>query len=470
MRTMQRTVLSSAAVAVALVVCAVVANNANGQAVTATNSGNANVREVPVPDVAGVWVDTEGVLRLREHDAAALAAERRRVQRLLQAGETSSDQLVYVSLPRLFAEVRRRVEAGEPLSDELRCLHGLVKLRYVFVYPDDNDLVIAGEAEPINAAGSYRPTGATTGRPVLQLDDLVTALRLMRPGRAAAPFGCTIDLPAGAQDAVRDTVYGSDRRTGDRAAVLDRLPDAVGPQLVKVFGIPADTRFAMVCLEADYIMKRQSIGVDPPHIPQVRYSTSGAFSYNRAWFKANYEPIGVDAVANAMSYEIRGQGVSLDTSGSEAGRAAAPANAVRYAEAFTKNFPTLARVVPAYADLANLADLALLASIIGHDRLDRRVGWDTSWLMRDGSGGYAVASVPTPRTAETIANFRSRTYVVGGVLIQLDSMFGAQTGGVLQREAGGDVAGGAADDGVRERLHHRRHRPASGAWFDVVKP
>jgi len=416
-----------------------------GQAVGVDDARDADLREVPIPNVAGVWVDATGTMRVREHDARKLAAERRRAQRALLNTDVQSDDLVYVSLPRLFEEARRHREAGKPLPDDLRYLRGMVKLRYLFVFPDERDLVIAGDSESVNAPGSYRPTGAITGRPVIQFDDLVVALRLMRRGRAATPFGCTIDLPSGAQDAVRDVVYGADRRPGDRAEVLNQLPAAIGPQVIKTFGAPANTRFAMVCLEADYIMKRQTIGADPPHIPQVRYTTSGSFAYNRAWFKAQFEPIRVND--DATAYAFRGHGIELDTSGSETDKTAAPANAVRFAEQFTKHFPRLARVVPAYADLANLADLALISSLLGHDRLPERVGWNTTWIF---SEGCDPAHVTTPRTAETIAKYRSRSYIAGGVAIHLER---------------------AIDPAGRQRLSKlegapRTHRPAD-AWYSI---
>ena len=66
-------------------------------------------------------------------------------------------EMVYVSLPRLFAEARAKLDAGEKLPDDIRYLRGMTKLRYVFVYPDDKDLVIAGTAEPIDADFPGRP-------------------------------------------------------------------------------------------------------------------------------------------------------------------------------------------------------------------------------------------------------------------------------------------------------------------------
>ena len=46
------------------------------------------------------------------------------------------------------------------------CLAGLLRLRYVFVYPDSGDIVIAGAAEGWVRNLSGRVVGLTTGRPV----------------------------------------------------------------------------------------------------------------------------------------------------------------------------------------------------------------------------------------------------------------------------------------------------------------
>jgi len=92
--------------------------------------------------VAGVKVDPSGTLRVRTVDTRG-----KLVRPTLK--EADAD-LVHISLPRLFAEVRKRLEAGAPLGDELRTLRGMVKIEKVYVYPDEKDLVIAGRAEPVD--------------------------------------------------------------------------------------------------------------------------------------------------------------------------------------------------------------------------------------------------------------------------------------------------------------------------------
>ncbi|HYE99972.1 MAG TPA: hypothetical protein VEJ18_13720, partial [Planctomycetota bacterium] len=96
-------------------------------------------------DPQGIHVDPDGVLRSRSVDPDPRLAE---IRRNARQGPAAQDGLLYISLPKLFAEARRLREAKKPLPDEIRYLGGLTKLTYVFAYPDEKDLVIAGPSEP----------------------------------------------------------------------------------------------------------------------------------------------------------------------------------------------------------------------------------------------------------------------------------------------------------------------------------
>ena len=141
-------------------------------------------------DPQGVHLDAKGVLRSRSTDPDPRLAELWKNAKAHQ----KDGKFLYVSLPRLFAEARRSVESGKGLPADLRTLGGMTRLQYVFVHPDSKDLVIAGPAEPVDAREPYRPLGKITGRPVLQLDDLVTALRSFGPGRNPDRLGCDIEI------------------------------------------------------------------------------------------------------------------------------------------------------------------------------------------------------------------------------------------------------------------------------------
>ena len=143
---------------------------------------------------AGVVVDAEGVLQVKTFTDPSgqldAAADRRRQGGARSQGLAPS-KLRKISLNRLEAGHPR--QQGVP-TDEMRYLAGLLRVRYVFYYPETKDIVLAGPAEGWMTDLSGRVVGITSGRPVVQLQDLVVALRAFPPGGSATQLiGCSID-------------------------------------------------------------------------------------------------------------------------------------------------------------------------------------------------------------------------------------------------------------------------------------
>jgi Protein of unknown function (DUF1598) len=361
--------------------------------------------------VQGVYVDAKNVLRVRTADAAAASRFRRDVK--------LKQEFVSISLPKLFAEVKRLTAAGKTIPDRLRNLDGLVKLRYVIVDAKARDLIIAGPAEPIDARNPLRPLGKRTGRPVLQLDDLVVALRSVGPGSRTSAFGCTL-----LQDpkSIERVAALQKRLRRARSVAPQRLQlamrEAFGPLTAKFFGVPADTRFAFVCVEADYQMKRISLALERPPIrglPSYLALSSGTSQFNRFWFVADYPPLNVST--DGTVFEVPERGLKLLASNSPDKVQTTNPAAAKFAESFTKHLPALEQAQPVFADLQNLADLAVLAALVDSDKLHRKAGWDLSWLQSD--EGYRVRRLRVPKTAETLVNIKKSgrriVTVAGGV-------------------------------------------------------
>ena len=220
-------------------------------------------------DPQGVHVDPQGVLRSRTIEPDPRLAEIRK------AARGKEGPLTYISLPRLFEEARK---ASGPLPPDLRYLGGLTKIRYVFVYPDEKDLVIAGPAEPFDTKDAFRPLGKLSGRPVLHLDDLVTAFRAFAPGKKPDRLGCDIDITR----EIQDKIAAKAKAVGPAAQVVgfrktcDQIAEAGGPQPLKFYGIDPDTRFGFVCVEADYRLKQLALGLRNKEIAQslgISYET-----------------------------------------------------------------------------------------------------------------------------------------------------------------------------------------------------
>ena len=370
-------------------------------------------------DPEGVYIDPDGVLRTREVETG----KRLRDLRDAAKKEKPGAELAFVSLPRLFAEAKRKIDAGESIPDEMRTLKGMVKLQYVFVFPDDGDLVIAGPAEPLAADFPDRPVGRWSGRPMLQLDDLVTALRTCGPAKTGEAFGCTImltpEITERMQAAIEENTEAIKSEPKKRREICERIGEAGGLQPVAFYGIAPETRFAYVCLEADYLLKRHATGLDKSPVAaaksQLDLMTGPQTQIHRYWFESYYEPLRVSE--DGLAFELRGQSLQVKTRKSfkEEGEDEPDGVAQKYGESTTKHLPKLSEHYLAWADLANVSDLGVLAALIGRDALHEKVGWDLRWVL----DAYPVAKVAVPENAQTLVNFRTtQTHVLltcGGV-------------------------------------------------------
>jgi len=385
----------------------------------------------PVPNGGGVYVDTDGVLQARslESDARENRLQGRAFDRLIESGD-----LICVSLPKAFEAAREAFEAGDAVPDQARFLGGMVQVKYLFVDTASGDLVLVGIGDEIDTSDAHRPVGATTGRPLLQLDDLVVALRTVGPGARRSTYGCTIDMPEGAQQRFVDALGRAQRDRVGQGEKMSRMAEAVGPQTVGFWGVEADSRFAFVLLEADVRMKRLALGIDDAPVRGVGSAVTGrAQRYTRCWFRPSYDPIVVSEDGNTFAFA--GPRLELHASNSrDRDDAEASPEAARFARQANGHMGELCGAIPAWADLANLVDLSVVAALIREDRLDERIDWDIAWVL-DPRDGYPVAEVEVPELVETLVVSMSRGYAAGGVVIELD-----ETVDSARREVAGDDA------------------------------
>ena len=378
--------------------------------------------DFPDSDVPGVWVEQDGNVRSRRVDPdEELAAIRARAKSAAQAAK--NEKLAFVSLPKLFEQARAAARAGRPLPDELRFLGGMTQLRYVFVYPEEKDLVIAGPAEPfvVGKDGLYA-TGKASRRPVLQLDDLIVALRTAhdRNGRV---FGCRID-----PDPKSVEISGAVMKKFARASRRERMnamARELGPQKVSVFGTQPDTRLAFVLVAADYKLKRFAMGLEPaaagaPGINIGHAVDNTRSAMNRFWFETSYEPLRVSPDGNA--FEVRGRRVQVKAGAFSFDPRGATEKATAFAKKFTDKVPALAVAEPLIAELQNVADLSLLASLVRHDKLDRKVGWEVGPVLDDAQ--LPVKKVPVPVTADTLVSATGGSIAAGGVMFAPQKVVG----------------------------------------------
>jgi hypothetical protein len=364
---------------------------------------------------AGVQVDAEGVLRVKRFadPTGQLTARRLAEAKAKLADKSATSPLRKVSLNRLEAAVAALTEKNAPITEEMKNLAGITRLQYVFFYPETGDIVIAGPAEPYVADLSGRMVGAKSGRAVLQLEDLVVALRSFPPtGESTQVIGVSIDpTQEGLQNMRQFLVDISGRvRPGDADAIVAGLREKLGLQNVSVQGISPKTHFAQVLVEADYRMKLIGIGMEQPPVKITSYvdrANPRDVSRNalqRWYFTPNYECVRM--AEDKLAMELVGEGVKLigenelvQADGSRVGVGGGNRASDLFCSAFTQNYPQLAQKTPVYAQMRNLIDLSVAAAFIQQEDFYGKAGWQMTTFGDESK--FPVEIYETPKTVET---------------------------------------------------------------------
>lgn len=379
--------------------------------------GNGAIQEF----ASGVAVDTAGLLRripLRAEDW--VLKEQRRAARSRSANDDvhQPSGLRKVSLTRLEKELQMRWARGQDPDAAMRYLAGLYNVKYVFVYPQQGEIVLAGPAGPWHSNELGRTVNAENGRPVLQLDDLVVLVR--NAMHRSGSFGCSI-TPTRSGLAAAKAFQESSQKQGplrsarQRRTWLEQLQQSLGKQDITVYGIDPRTRVAHVLVEADYRMKRVGMGLEEgvlgvrSVLDSMLRDPPGSMSVIRWWFTLNYKAI--QATPERHAFSFRGPGVKvlsenefLTRQGKRVHTGKSDLATAEFAESFTRNFQALAKKYPIYAELKNVFDLALVAGLLQSEDLAGQVGWHlTHWGDPD---QYQVARGTAPRRVDTIINHR----------------------------------------------------------------
>lgn len=371
----------------------------------------------------GIRVDPNGMLhRLTREE------ETNRLQQLgsqarvadLNEDMARTSGLRLVSLTRLEREIARRLAAGQPVVSTMKHLAGLSSIQYVFVYPESGEIVIGGPAEGWEFDKRGLPRGIESGRPTLQLDDLVTVLRTFAGGGEGF-FNCLIvprqeNMKALAAYADQLNKRGS-IPAGAVRNVGRRMEQILGEQDVVVNGIPLDSRVARVIVEADYRMKLIGInklrggGIDSYFdLLSKTGETGGSATVGlRWWMQMKYDAVLHSADRNV--FEVQGssvqclsedENITADGKRIHTGKSS-PTNRL-FAQEFTNKYAQLAQDDPVFADLQNVMDLSLVAALIRHEQLDDRANWDLGVFATD--GGFTPARYEAPKTVPSVAAHR----------------------------------------------------------------
>jgi len=422
----------------------------------------------------GVLVDAQGVLHNEAYDDQPQLVRERAIAARVKFGKQlgATSKLRKISLQRLEAALKARLDQKQPPSEEMAYLAGLTRLQYVFYYPESKDIVLAGPAEAWALDPAGRARGIETGWTTLELQDLIVALRAYPPDKpGVGVILISIDpRPEGLaamQQFIRES--GPNIEPGDADAIADGLRQSLGMQNIRVQGIAPNTHFAQVLIEADYRMKLIGIGLERPPVKMVVYvdkanpSTISRNAMERWWFVPHYRCVRVTNDETGM--QLEGNGVRLacehevvTQTGARVVSSKGNKASELFVTSFTAKYPELAIATPVYAQLRNCVDLAIAAAFIQKHDYYGKAGWRQG-LFGD-EAAFPVQTYNTPKQTETVVatiwrGNKLMTPVGGGVQLHPPKALDAEN--LLPDDAGKVVK-------TRDEIHLDQLAPGQWWW------
>lgn len=424
----------------------------------------------------GVSVDAQGLFDLKQVDDPTGQLRRQRLaaaQQSVAADLWADAKLRKVSLTRLERVVAQRLTDQKPLDESMLYVAGLQRVQYLFCYPDSKEIVIAGPAGGWAPDPSGRMVSAATGRPVIELRDLVVAVRAYPAGAARPTFvGCTINPRAEGLAKMQEYQRSVPRtirpeQLGPMSQEMARrMTESLGLAQIQVFGISPQTHFAQVLIEADYRMKRIGIGLERPPIELQNYldlltgDTGGTLQ--RWWLTPNYD--GVKVSDDGLAMELIGQGVQLQTEDKVIGPqgslgAGGKSNKASelFVLGFTRKYEQLAAASPVFAQLRNLIDLLIVAAFMQQRDYATQAEWPMATFSDERQ--FPIELEQTPRSVPAAANAaikRSRVLAAAGGGVSISATEALLPDRLLRDEK----------YKLRERRDELRAIPADRWWWD----
>jgi hypothetical protein len=317
-------------------------------------------------------------------------------------------RLLAVSLRVLQAKLKECTEKGACPNPILRFCGMRRVLGYV-LDGKNKDIVIVG-----------RGSGST---PALHVEDLAVALRNVWDMDQAP--GCSIDPDATVMNELRKLNQDKSAKPGtQKFKRTNRSWEKIcsGLQSVRVMGVPFDSRFAKVMVDADYYMKRLvngsvTLGIDGFNsltgltLDVVRRDLKRGDSvsippmiHNRFWFAAGDNSFLSDEGAiwiKESKVILLTEEEFLTKTGEIRGRGRPNQLARKFCELFSEKYGRIAKKRPIYAELENLFRLVALIKTMKHKGAQQEAGLNMQYLLT----GYPVGKTPVERSFPGLSNF-----------------------------------------------------------------
>ncbi len=380
--------------------------------------------------VGGVSINTDGLLSNVTIDAMGMLRKLRMESLQKIPGELNEPTSTRkISLRRLDEAISQCIKDKKPLPDAICYLAGLQHIDYVFVYPEQHDIVLVGGGEGWEIDKQGTAVGITTHRPVMLLDDLLVALRTARAA-ALGGISCSIDpTPEGLARARQE--LPSLASSGNPQVLATGLANALGMQKIRVSGVPSTSHFARVLVAADYRMKRLAMAFDPSpvrglpnYLGMVPSAIHGILS-PRFWLEPEFEALLRDP--DGLAWQLRGSSVKamteedfLTATGSFTHSGKASPSAKKWAKLMTREYPALAVADSIFGQLQNCMELAVVAALVAKEGLTERAGQSLPTLLQSPNLKTAEFVAPTQVESRGSVVAKYRNWIIsasGGVAI-----------------------------------------------------
>ncbi len=362
--------------------------------------------------VGGITIDSSGVLRKPTEKQTRQTLDAMKLENV-PADLKQLNEIRKVSLKQLeMAIASSESKDIADLPDAVKYMAGIQRIKYVFVYPEQNDIVLAGPGEGWKVNDQGIVVGESTGRPVVLLEDLLVAFRSVHQARQGG-VTCSIDPTAEGRRRFREFIS---QQSSFRPSILDGIAKALGQQQITLSGVPESSHYARVLVAADYHMKSIAMQLSDSPVKELdsylammkKTRMKPTNIMPRWWLASDYEPLAKSD--DGLAWEIRGQGVKamtedefVDATGNRKGTGKVNKAAQRWADNFTSNFDELSQHNAAFGDLRNLMDLNIVATVIEGYELEQVAGCEFGLLR--GETGLKTPQWHTPKSIEPQCSF-----------------------------------------------------------------
>jgi len=312
-----------------------------------------------------------------------------------------------LSLRVLSEKAQANINQGIPLNSDITGLSGITHLEGYVVDKANQDVVLIGKSD--------RGTS-------MHLDDLVVNIRSIW-GPTMAPY-CSLEPQPGDIASVHKIATGQKdlENLEDWRQVIKQVEDHWGPQSVEIRGVPRASRHAHMMLQADYHMKKVSLGLADfagissylnRHISAMEaLLTSGgdpagsSVSMVRFWFhtRQGFPTFGEEediVFLEACPMDVLTEKQNAAPGGALSDSDQDDLHAVSFAREFSQLLDNSSQDVDAYAQLRNLFEIKAVLEAIKYRNAAADAGLDLDFYL---NAYQYLAEAPLPETYPGLVN------------------------------------------------------------------